>query len=140
MLDSTVAVVLTADAECGSGLAHISATRRRQKQLSTELDRMLAAIRAGMDPRLAAGETRKIQAELAVATETIRDWELSDEPTRSLTEAQVREVIGSASALIQVLEEADRTDRAELYDRWAYGSAIREKLQPGGNWSTPDCS
>jgi hypothetical protein len=35
--------------------------------LEIELDRLIAAIRAGMDPKLAAPQTREVQARIEVA-------------------------------------------------------------------------
>src|SRR2546430_10976024 len=55
-----------------------------KQQLETELDRMLAAIRAGMDPALAASETRKIQADLTTTGAAIEQWERSHERPATL--------------------------------------------------------
>ena len=49
---------------------------------------MLAAIRAGMDPQLAAAETRKIQGELANLAAAIRAREQSNEFVTPLTEVR----------------------------------------------------
>ena len=65
-IGSVVAFLLSTDA------GWITGQRGRQRRLNTELDRTLTAIRAGMDRQLAAAETRKIQAELAAANDTVR--------------------------------------------------------------------
>jgi hypothetical protein len=76
---------------------------------------MLAAIRAGMDPQLAANETRKIQAEIETVTDLIRSWENSGDRSRPLTRQHVLEALSAAGDLIRLLDSADRVDRAELY-------------------------
>lgn len=114
-LDATVAAVLAADVPQVSEPTEISAARRRHRQLHTELNRMLAAIRAGMDPQLAATETRKIQAELADVTATINNWRAAQDRIVPLTESQVRQALGSAGQVMQLLDAADRVARTELY-------------------------
>lgn len=76
---------------------------------------MLAAIRAGMDPELAARETRKIQADIATAEGTIERWERSADRITPLTEVDVRTAITDAGGLVGLLAVADRTERAALY-------------------------
>lgn len=114
-VEVTVAAVLAADAASAAEPAHVAAARRRRLQLHTELDRMLAAIRAGLDPDLAAGETRKIQSDLVGTEATITDWENSNRRTIPLKDSEVRRAIGDAGALVQLLSAADRANRAELY-------------------------
>jgi hypothetical protein len=105
--------------------------RRQCQRLEEELDRMLAAIRAGMDPALAAGETRKIQAEIADARSTIREWEHSHATTAPLNECEVRDALTAAGGLVAILASADRTERAALYR--ALGLTLRyEKQAPTG--------
>lgn len=113
--DATVAAILEAEAGRGAEPDHVTAARRRQQRLATELDRMLAAIRAGMDPELAATETRKIQAELAAEQAHIVAWEKSGGSARPLSEQQIREAVAGAAELVQLLAKADRADRAALY-------------------------
>lgn len=49
-----------------------------------ELDRVLAAIRAGMDPELATKTTRQIQNHLAAAHATLAAWDVDHHhPLRS---------------------------------------------------------
>jgi hypothetical protein len=114
-VEATVAAVLAADGASSNEPSAISLARRRQRQLETELDRVLAAIRAGMDPVLAAGDTRKIQAEMSVVAATIAGWESSQERARPLTENEVRQAIGGAGQLVPMLASADRVDRSDLY-------------------------
>jgi hypothetical protein len=63
---------------------------------------MLAAIRAGMDPALAAGQTRKIQAEIANARSTIHEWERSHTTTAALSECEVRDALTAAGGLVAI--------------------------------------
>lgn len=114
-LDETVAAILTVDSGTATEPAHVSAARRRQQRHIVELDRLLAAIRAGMDPALAAPETRKIQTEIADATATISGWEATNDHPSPLTEHQVRDAIGTTARLIRLLDTADRTERAAFY-------------------------
>lgn len=73
---------------------------------------MLAAIRAGMDRQLAAAETRRIQAELQDAGAAIENWQRSTEYVAPLTEAEIRAAIGGAGDLVNLLDQAERADRA----------------------------
>ena len=95
--------------------AAVTRARRDTHRLALELDRLLAAIRAGLDPVLAAGETRKVQLELAAAEATIRAWDDNPERTRPLTHDQVRGALTAAGGLVGLLKTADRTQRAKLY-------------------------
>lgn len=122
-LDVTVAAVLTADQPNSGEPPVVSQACRRHKKLSTELDRLLAAIRAGMDPALAAGETRKIQAELAQLATIIDSTGRAPDAPAPLTEAEVRAALIEAGGLIALLDTADRTDRAEMYR--ALGLTVR---------------
>ena len=76
---------------------------------------MLAAIRAGVDPVIAATETRKIQADIIAAESVIDRWELSGERSSPLTDVDVREAIVVAGGLVGLLDEADRAERTALY-------------------------
>ena len=125
-LDTTIASILTADdhqAEPDS----VVAARRRQVRLNAELDRMLAAIRAGMDPAIAAAETRKIQAELAEAAATMATWQASGQSVIPLTEDQIRDAVSSAAHFVRLLKTAERTDRTALYR--ALGVQLRYKRE-----------
>jgi hypothetical protein len=84
---------------------------------------MLAAIRAGMDPVLAATQTRSIHSELAAAEATIRRWQQTHRQPGDLNEQAVREVLGEAEGLVELLADASRKDRAELYR--ALGVSLR---------------
>jgi len=84
---------------------------------------MLAAIRAGMDPTLAAAQTRSIQADLAAAEKVVRRAQPTDSRLTPLTENDVRNALGEAESLIKLLGGADRTDRTALYR--ALGLSLR---------------
>ncbi len=130
-LDATVDAILTADRAASPEPAEVTRARRQQERLRVELDRILAAIRAGMDPELAAGETRKIQADIATAGAVVDRWEKTADRVAPLTEAAVRAVIADAGGLVGLLDAADRSERAVLYG--ALGLTLRyEKEAPTG--------
>jgi hypothetical protein len=139
-LNATVAEILSADANQAIEPAHVSVARQRERRLYVELDRMLAAIRAGMDPQLAAPETRKIQADLAEAAAIITAWKGSHERAAALTEHQVREALGATADLVRLLNRADRTERATSTGTRTCSSATQKKLQLGLNTSMPSWS
>lgn len=60
---------------------------------------MLAAVRAGMDPALAAGQTRKIHGEIAAARSAIGLWDRSNGRPAPLTEFEVRKALTQAGGL-----------------------------------------
>lgn len=130
-LDATVEAILAADRACDPEPAEITRARRQRTQLRTELDRMLAAIRAGMDPELAARETRKIQADIATAEAAIERWERSADRASPLTEVDVRSAITDAGGLVGLLAVADRTERAALYR--ALGIGLTYERQTTGH-------
>lgn len=114
-LDATVATILAADRHAQAEPADVKQARRQQKRLQQELDRLVAAIRAGMDPTLAAPETRRIQAEITNAALAVSEWERSNRRPGGLTEAQIRAALTEAGGLIRLLQRANRVDRAALY-------------------------
>jgi hypothetical protein len=57
-LDATIAAIRVADQKVQKAPAEVTQARRQQQRLQKELDRLIAAIRAGMDPALAAPKTR----------------------------------------------------------------------------------
>jgi site-specific DNA recombinase len=96
--------------------AAVTRARREVLRLTTELDRLLAAIRAGLDPVLAAGETRIVQAELADAEATVRAWDgATPDRAAPLTAEQVNAVLTETGGLVGLLRDADRTEKAKLY-------------------------
>ncbi len=72
--ETTIAAVLAADATHAPEPPNVQAARRALRELPVELDRVLAAIRAGMDPNLAVITTKQIQRDLATAEATITAW------------------------------------------------------------------
>lgn len=130
-LDATVAAIQTADEKADTEPADVTQARNREHRLAVELDRMLAAVRAGMDPTLAAGQTRKIQTDIMAARSIIERWGRSHERPTQLTEADLRAVLTETRGLVKLLGEADRIERAALYR--ALGLSIRyEKEAPTG--------
>ena len=115
-LDATVAAIIDADeSNHRREPAPVTRARRDTHRLAVELDRLLAAIRAGVDPVLAAGETRKVQLELAAAEATIRAWDDSPDRTQPLTHDQVLVALTAAGGIVGLLKGADRTQRSKLY-------------------------
>jgi hypothetical protein len=130
-LDSTVAAVLAADQREGAEPPEVAMARQRERRLEVELDRVLAAVRAGMDPVLAAGQTRKMQAETVAARSVVERWERSQDRPPQLVEEDVRSLLTGARALVELLGSAERTERAALYR--ALGLSLRyEKEAPTG--------
>ncbi|MDP1794261.1 MAG: recombinase family protein, partial [Acidimicrobiales bacterium] len=115
-LSDTVAAIIEAEsASLDREPAAVTRARRDVLRLATELDRLLAAIRAGLDPVLAATETRTVQAELANSEATIRAWDAAPDHARPVTPDQVRAALTEATGLVGLLQNADRTARANLY-------------------------
>ncbi len=112
---STVAAVLDAEADQQPEPAEIQAARRALSSLPVELDRVLAAIRAGMDPDLATATTKQIQREMGAAQATLATWEHVNQPSRPLSTDDINLALDHAGNLAQLLQEAERGTRARLY-------------------------
>ena len=69
--DATIASVLAADADGPQEPPRSEPLARALTNLPVELDPVLGAIRAGMDPKLAAATTKQIQLDLATAESTV---------------------------------------------------------------------
>jgi hypothetical protein len=134
-IGSTVAAILDADNKTLAEPAGVAQARQRERRLQGELERVVAALRAGMDPVLAAGESRKIQAEIVGARSVIDDWGRSRERPGLLAEADVRAVLREAGGLINISGEADRAERASLYRALGLSLRYEKKLQPARNSS-----
>lgn len=111
----TIAVVLAADADRPPEPAHVQASRRALRDLPVELDRVLDAIRAGMDPDIATTATRQIQRDLAAAQSTLAAWEAQQDRPAPLTAADLTEALEHAGDLAGLLNGAERETRARLY-------------------------
>ena len=111
----TVAAVLAAEAEQPAEPAHVLAARRALRELPVELDRVLDAIRAGMDPQLATSTTRKIQQDLAVTEATLAAWDTEHDLQTPLTANDIATALDHAGDLAALLAEAERESRARLY-------------------------
>ena len=112
---STVAAVLAAEADQQPEPAGIQAARRALRDLPVELDRVLAAIRAGMDPDLATATTKQIQREIAAAHATLAAWEPTNQLSEPLSADDINLALDHAGDLAQLLQEAERETRARLY-------------------------
>lgn len=113
--ECTIAAVLAADTDHEPEPAHVQTARRSLTQLAIELDRVLAAIRAGMDPDLAAGATKQIQRELAGAQAIVGEWDRNHRVERHLTAGEVAVALDHAGNLSRLLKGAEREPRARLY-------------------------
>jgi DNA invertase Pin-like site-specific DNA recombinase len=130
-VEDTIAAVLGADTASGVEPAEVTQARHRERRLGVELERVLAALRAGMDPALAASQTRKIQANIVGARSAIERWERSHERPTPLHEEEVRAVLVEAQGMISLLAAAERSERAALYR--SLGLALRyERKAPTG--------
>jgi hypothetical protein len=139
-LDTTIATILAADKRTEAEPSDVTQARHREQRLGVELDRVLAAIRAGMDPALAANQTRKIQADILAARSAIERWGRSHKRPAPLLESDVHAVLTETRGLVQLLAAADRTDRAALYRALGLSLRYEKELQPGGNSSAPGWS
>ncbi len=113
--ETTIAAVLAAEAAHAPEPREVQAARRALRDLPVELDRVLAAIRAGMDPNLAVITTKQIQRDLAAAEGTIAAWEQQHDEPVPLAADQVREALDHAGSLTSMLSEVERETRARLY-------------------------
>src|SRR5690606_29327735 len=126
--------VLDADTAQVPEPPEVQAARRTRHDLPAELDRVLAAIRAGMDPTLAVGATKQIQHDLATAEAAIAAWEQQRDAPAPLTADEVREALDHAGNLAAMLSEAERETRARLYQ----ALEIELLLDPVGDSPTLD--
>lgn len=145
----TIAAVLAAEAEQPPEPAHIQAARRALRELPVELDRVLDAIRAGMDPQLATATTRKIQTELAAGEATIAAWDAEHDQLAPLTAEDVATALDHAGNLASLLVEAERETRARLRrfnsssrhhvaatePPWSRVSLSSSAVHPGSRWT-----
>lgn len=113
--DATIDAVLAADAERPAEPANVQQARRAQAELPVELDRIISAIRAGMDPDLATAATKQIQRDLAAAHATITAYELKNTKARTLTRDEITAALDHAGSLAQMLHDSERETRARLY-------------------------
>lgn len=113
--DSTVAAVLAAEAEQPPEPAHVLAARRALRELPAELNRVLDAIQAGMDPQLATATTRKIQSQLAAAEAALAAWDAEHDLRQPLTADDITTALDHAGNLAALLAESERETRARLY-------------------------
>ena len=130
-IDDTLAAILGADNASNVEPAEVTQARHREHRLGAELERVLAALRAGMDPALAASQTRKIQADIATARSTVERWQCSLERPTPLQGDEVRSVLAEAQGVVSLLAAAERSERATLYR--TLGLSLRyERKAPTG--------
>ena len=114
-LENTIAAVLAGDADQPAEPPEVRAARRALRELPVELDRVLAAIRAGMDPALATATTKQIQQGLVAAEITITAWNHGQTPAPPLRRQDVIAALDHAGSLTSLLRTAEREPRARLY-------------------------
>ncbi len=100
--------MLAAEAEQPAEPTEIQAARRALRELPVELDRVLAAIRAGMDPELATATTKQIQRDLASGQSTVAAWEHEHHRPEALTSDDIARALDHAGDLAGLLAEAER--------------------------------
>ena len=113
--EATTAAVLAAETDHPAEPTEIQTARRALRELPMELDRVLAAIRAGMDPDLATSTTKQIQRELAAAQATIATWEHEHQHAQPLSAEDIHQALDHAGDLAGLVAEAERETRARLY-------------------------
>ena len=106
--------MLAAGADQQPEPTEVQAARRALRDLPVELDRVLAAIRAGMDPDLATATTKQIQRDISAAQATLAAWE-PNQSTKTLTADDIAAALDHAGDLAGLLAEAERETRARLY-------------------------
>ncbi len=113
--DTTIAAILGADTAVAPEPPEVQTARRALRDLPGELDRVLSAIRAGMDPNLAVTTTKQIQRDLAVADAVVSAWEQNHDTPSPLTADEISEALDHAGNLTAILSEAERETRARLH-------------------------
>ena len=113
--EQVITDVLAVDTTEASEPPDVQTARRSLAQLAIELDRVLAAIRAGMDPDLATVTTKQIQRELATAQHVVDEWDRGHRPARRLTANEVALALDHAGDLAALLEGVEREPRARVY-------------------------
>ncbi len=113
--EATIDAVLAAESDQPAEPTEIQTSRRALRELPVELDRVLAAIRSGMDPDLATSTTRQIQRELAAAGATVATWEDEHHHAQPLSAEDIQQALEHAGDLAGLLAEAERETRARLY-------------------------
>ncbi|MFF2084066.1 recombinase family protein [Nocardia sp. NPDC058176] len=110
-LDTTVAALLEANND-EDGDARRSALRLKIQQAQTKIDRHLAAIEAGVDPKVVVDALNTAQADRASA-----EVEINNLPkTEKLTETEVRKLIGSLGNVRLALANGAPEHKLELYE------------------------
>ncbi|MEV0768710.1 recombinase family protein [Nocardia salmonicida] len=110
-LDTTVAALLAANND-DSADTQRSALRYKIQQAQTKITRHLAAIEAGVDPKVVVAALNTAQAEKASA-----EVEINNLPkTERLTETEIRKLIGSLGDVRLVLANGTPAHKQELYE------------------------
>ena len=110
-----ISAIVGADADATPEPSEVQLARRSLRNLPIELDRVLDAIRAGLDPHLAASTTKTIQRDIATAQATIDAWERGREEVKPLSAAEITAALDHAGDLASLLKTAEREPRAQLY-------------------------
>lgn len=113
--EATIDAVLAAETDQPAEPTEIQTARRALRELPVELDRVLAAIRAGMDPDIATATTKQIQRELGAAQATVAAWEHEHQHAKPLSAEDIHQALDHAGDLAGLLADAERETRARLY-------------------------
>ena len=113
--EETIATMLIADEAKVAEPREVLAARRALCDLPVELNRVMNALRAGMDPELAVTTTRKIQLDLAAAEATIAAWGRSNVTPEPVTAERIAATLDSAGDVATILKSVRREPRARLY-------------------------
>jgi site-specific DNA recombinase len=130
-LRATVAAIVEADKDAEVVPSGVTRAIHDRARLEEELNRMLAAVRAGMDPALAAATTRSIQSELKNAESVLDRWGHEHPKTAPLDAKEVSARITEARGIVDLLATADRPERASFYQALCIELRYENERQTG---------
>ncbi len=127
----TIEAVLGADSAHSAEPADVRAARQTVINSEVELERLIAGVRAGLDPHLVVAQTKAVQLEKARAEQLLRDWHASHESAMPLTAELIDAALQHAGGVAPLLATADRQTRASLYRN--LGIELTYNEEPDGN-------
>ncbi len=110
-IDATCAQLAAASDSDEAYAAELEANRRRLVDCDGRLAKYRAALEGGADPTVVAAWTREVQAERAAVERSLAQLR----PQRTLSAAELREIVEELADIPAVLAEADPELRARLY-------------------------
>ena len=87
--------------------ASVRQAQADSESLTVELDIIVAAIRAGMDPNLAVLATKDIQRKLAAANHTVDEWQTSGNTIAPLTEQEIFDALATEFNEVKIERRTD---------------------------------